>query len=148
TPNVKLNEQQLSELNGKLLAARSELAEKKARVDFLDDFIAGKRTLDALPDSLLSGSAIPGLRGKLSEISQREADLLARYSSSYPAVVNIAAEKRDVVRSIAAEAQRMAQTIRSEYTLAKAHASAMEQAMREATGQGGLDSEAGIHLRE
>src|SRR5262249_8842793 len=70
------------------------------------------------------------------------------YSSNYPAVVNVAAEKRDVARSIAAEAQRMAQTVRSEYTLAKSHAGAMEQAMREATGQGGLDSEAGIHLRE
>ena len=88
------------------------------------------------------------LRAKLVDASQREADLLARYSSSYPAVVNVAAEKRDIVRSIAAEAQRMAQTIRSEYSLAKARESAMEQAMREATGQGGLDSEAGIHLRE
>ena len=148
TSDVKLNEQQLSELNGKLLAARSEAAEKKARVDFVDDFIAGKKTLDALPDSLLSGSAIAALRAKLLDVSQREADLLARYSSSYPAVVNVAAEKRDIVRSIAAEAQRMAQTIRSEYALAKARESAMEQAMREATGQGGLDSEAGIHLRE
>ena len=53
TANVKLNEQQLSDLNGKLLAARSDAAEKKARVDFIDDFIAGKKTLDALPDSLL-----------------------------------------------------------------------------------------------
>jgi capsular exopolysaccharide synthesis family protein len=148
TPNVKLNDQQLSELNGKLVAARSEMAEKKARVDFLADFIAGAKTLDNLPDSLLLGSAIPALRTKLNEISQREADLLSRYSSSYPAVVNVAAEKRDVVRSIAAEAQRMAQIIRSEYGLAKTRASAMEQAMREATGQGELDSEAGIHLRE
>ena len=64
TSNVKLNEQQLSELNGKLLAARSDAAEKKARVDFVDDFIAGKKTLDALPDSLLSGSAIAALRAK------------------------------------------------------------------------------------
>ena len=148
TSNVKLNEQQLSDLNGKLLAARSEAAEKKARVDFINDFIAGKKTLDALPDLLLSGSVMGALRAKLVDASQREADLLARYSSSYPAVVNVAAEKRDIVRSIAAEAQRMAQTISSEYSLAKARESAMEQAMREATGQGGLDSEAGIHLRE
>ena len=56
TSDVKLNEQQLTDLNSKLFAARSEMAEKKARVDFLDDFIAGKKTLDALPDSLLSGS--------------------------------------------------------------------------------------------
>ena len=62
--------------------------------------------------------------------------------------MNVEAEKRDIERSIAAETQRMAQTVRSEYALAKARESAMEQAMREATGQGGLDSDAAIRLRE
>ena len=88
------------------------------------------------------------LRAKLADASQREADLLARYSSSHPAVVNVDAEKRDIVRSIAAETQRIAQTVRSEYSLAKARQNALEQAMHEATGQGGLDSDAAIRLRE
>ena len=51
-PTVALNDQQLSDLNSKLIAARTDVAEKKARVDFLDDLVAGKKTLDALPDSL------------------------------------------------------------------------------------------------
>ena len=97
---------------------------------------------------LQSGSVMAALRAKLADASQREADLLARYSSRHPAVVNVEAEKRDIERSIAAETQRMAQTVRSEYALAKARESAMEQAMREATGQGGLDSDAAIRLRE
>ena len=88
------------------------------------------------------------LRAKLADVSQRQADLLARYNSRHPAVVNVEAEKRDIERSIAAETQRTAQTVRSEYTLAKARESALEQAVREATGQGGLDSEAAIRLRE
>ena len=63
-------------------------------------------------------------------------------------MVNVEAEKRDIERSIAAETQRTAQTVRSEYSLAKARESALEQAVREATGQGGLDSDAAIRLRE
>ena len=47
------------------------------------------------------------LRSKLADASQREADLLSRYSSNHPAVVNVEAEKRDIERSIAAETQRM-----------------------------------------
>ena len=148
TSNVQLNEQQLSDLSSKLLAARSDVADRKARVDFLNDFIAGKKTLNTLPESMLAGSSIPGLRAKLTEISQREADLLSRYSSNYPAVVNVEAEKRDVERSITAEAQRVGQIIQSEYTLAKARLSAMEQAMREATGQGELDGDDAVRLRE
>ena len=73
---------------------------------------------------------------------------MARYNSRHPAVVNVEAEKRDIERSIAAETQRMAQAVKSEYTLAKARLDATEQAMREATGQGGLDNEDSVRLRE
>ena len=37
------------------------------------------------------------LRAKLADASQRQADLLARYSSRHPAVENIEAEKRDML---------------------------------------------------
>ena len=149
-PNVTLNDQQFSDLNSKVIGARADAAEKKTRVDFIDDVLAGKKKLDTLPDSFQSqtGSMMGQLRGKLAEVSQREADLLARYSSLHPAVVNVAAEKRDIERSIAAETQRVAQTVRSEYALAKARQSALEQALDEVTGQGGLDSDAAIRLRE
>ena len=148
-PTVALNDQQLAELNSKLIAARTDAAEKKARVTFIAELASGKKTLDSLPDSMLSASSVMGaLRGKLAEASQREADLLARYNSRHPAVVNIEAEKRDIERSIAAESQRMEQTIKSEYALAKARLDAVEQSMRQATGQGELDNEDAVRLRE
>jgi polysaccharide biosynthesis transport protein len=148
-PTIALNEQQLGELNSKLIAARTEAAEKKTRVDFLADVAGGKKTLDSLPDTLQStGQVMTALRGKLADASQRQADLLARYSSRHPAVVNVEAEKRDIERSIAAETQRMIQAVNAEYALAKARLAATEQAMREATGQGGLNYEDSVRLRE
>ena len=148
-PTVALNDQQLSELNSKLIAARADAAEKKTRVDFLEDVAAGKKSLASLPDSFQSASSVMGsLRAKLADASQRAADLLSRYNSRHPAVVNVDAEKRDIERSIAAETQRLAQSVRSDYALAKARVDATEQAMREATGQGGLDSDDAIRLRE
>jgi exopolysaccharide transport family protein len=148
-PTVALNDQQLADLNSKLVAARADAAEKKARVDFVADLAAGKKTLDSLPDSLLSTSSVIGaLRGKLVDVSQREADLLARYNRSYPAVVNVEAEKRDIERSIAAETQRMAESFKSDYALAKARLDAIQQTMDEATGQGALDNKDTVRLRE
>jgi capsular exopolysaccharide synthesis family protein len=149
--NVALNDQQLADLNGKLLAARTDTAEKKTRVDFLAEVAAGKKSLDSLPASFQStvqSGVMATLRQKLADASQRQADLLSRYNSRHPAVVTVEAEKRDIERSIAAETQRMVEAVRSEYALAKARESATEQAMREATGQGGLDSEDAIQLRE
>jgi polysaccharide biosynthesis transport protein len=148
-PTVALNEQQLADLNSKLIAARTDAAEKKARVNFLADLAAGKKTLDALPDSMQSASSVmTALRQKLADASQREADLLARYNSRHPAVVNVEAEKRDIERSISAETQRMAQSVRNENALAKARLDAMEQSMREATGQGELGHDDAVRLRE
>ena len=148
-PTIALNDQQLADLNGKLIAARTDAAEKKARIDFIADLAAGKRTLDSLPDSLQSTSGVMNaLRGKLLDASQREADLLARYNRSYPAVVNVEAEKRDIERSIAAETQRTAESVKSDYALAKARLDAIQQAMDEATGQGALNNDETVKLRE
>jgi succinoglycan biosynthesis transport protein ExoP len=148
-PTIALNEQQLADLNSKLIAARTDVAEKKTRVDFLADVAGGKKTLDSLPDTFQSkGDSMGTLRAKLADASQRQADLLARYSSRHPAVVNVEAEKRDIERSIAAETQRMIQAVNAEYALAKARLVATEQAMREATGQGGLSYEDSVRLRE
>jgi succinoglycan biosynthesis transport protein ExoP len=148
-PTVALNDQQLSELNGKLIAARTDAAEKKARVDFLADLAAGKKTVASLPDSLASTSGVmTALRSKLVDASQREADLLSRYSSNHPAVVNVEAEKRDIERSIAAETQRMADSVKSDYVLAKARLDVIQKAMDEATGQGQLDNDDAVKLRE
>jgi polysaccharide biosynthesis transport protein len=147
-PTVALNDQQLGELSSKLIAARTDAAERKARVDFLADLAAGKKTLDSLPDALSKSSVLEALRSKLTDASQREADLLSRYNSRHPAVVNVEAEKRDIERSIASETQRIAETVKSEYALAKARLDAMERSMREATGQGELDNVDAVKLRE
>jgi polysaccharide biosynthesis transport protein len=150
-PTIALNDQQLADLNSKLIAARTDAAEKKTRVDFLADVAGGKKTLDSLPETFQStgqSGVMSVLRGKLADASQREADLLARYSSRHPAVVNVEAEKRDIERSIAAETQRMIQAVNGEFALAKARLATTEQAMREATGQGGLDYDDSVRLRE
>ena len=97
---------------------------------------------------LSAASVLGALRAKLADASQREADLLARYNNRHPAVVNVEAEKRDIERSMAAETQRMAQTVKNEYALANARLDAMERSMREATGQGELDNDDAVRLRE
>ena len=90
-------------------------------MDFLADVTRVRRRWTPYRTLSLSRLSVMGrLRAKLADASQRSADLLARYNGRHPAVVNVEAEKRDIERGIAAETQRMAQTIKSEYALAKA----------------------------
>ena len=75
--NVALNDQQLADLNGKLLAARTDAAEKKTRVDFLAEVAAGKKSLDSVARFVpidrsigCDGGAAGEARGRLAAASR------------------------------------------------------------------------------
>jgi capsular exopolysaccharide synthesis family protein len=143
--NVTLTQQQLSDLNARLVAARAETAEKKARVTLFQS--EGKDGGQNVPDAVNS-PLVTNLRAQAASLAQKAADLVARYSDNHPLVVNIRAEQRDVQRAIAAETQRAIANMKNEYELAKAREEALERSLSEVTGQSGLDNTTAITLRE
>jgi capsular exopolysaccharide synthesis family protein len=145
--NVTLNQQQLSELNAKLLAARAETADKKARVDLLNSIEAKGGNVQSLPD-LANSPTLTALRQQEVTISQKEADLIARYNDRHPLVVNVRAEHNDIKRAIASEAKRLAANFENDYELAKAREASLERTVQEVTGQSGADDRTAITLRE
>jgi exopolysaccharide transport family protein len=145
--NITLSQQQLSELNGKLVDARADAAQKRARVDLLNSVSAKGGGLGNMPDFGL-GSTLPTLRQQASALSQQEADLVARYGEPHPLVVNIRAQQHDLERSIAAETQRLAAAVRNDYALAQSRVESLEKSLREATGKTGIDDATAIRLRE
>jgi polysaccharide biosynthesis transport protein len=147
TPSASLNQDQLAQLNGRLVQARAEAADKKARLDLLAKIEARGGNIASLPDFMTSG-AVAELRKQASELSRQEADLLARYSGAHPAVVNLRAQLGDIQRSINSEVRRAAASIRNEYDLAKARQEAVEKTLREVTGASDLDNSKSITLRE
>lgn len=142
-----LTQQQLSDLNVKLIDAKTDLAQKKARLDMLNSLQAKGGNVQSLPE-ITNGGALPGLRQQAAQLSAQEADLLARYGSSHPLVVNIRAQLNDVERSIGSETARLAATIKNEYELAQARVSSLQTALQQATGQTNIDDATAVHLRE
>jgi len=145
--NVTLGQQQISELNAKLVATRTDLAEKKARLDLLRSIIQKGGNVQSMPDLPVS-LALQALRAQESAISQKEADLVSRYNDRHPLVVNVRAEHRDIQRAIDAEMQRIAANINNEYELAKSRTDVVEREFRAATGQSNIDDRTAITLRE
>ena len=142
-----LNQEQLGQMNTRLVTARAETAERKARLDLLEKVKARGGSLAALPDAVAS-PAVAQLRQQEADASRREADLLARYSDRHPSVVNLRAEIGDIRRAIAAEVQRISANIANEYELARARQDAVEKTLREVTGMTDLDNSKTIALRE
>jgi exopolysaccharide transport family protein len=145
--NTTLNQEQLGQLNGRLVAARAETAEKKARLDLLEKVQAAGGVVADLPD-IANVGAIPDLRKQENDLRRQEADLLARYSDRHPAVVNVRAQLADIQRAIAAEAARLAADVRQDYDLASARQLAVERTLHDVTGQTDLDAAKAITLRE
>ena len=144
---VSLNQDQLAQLNGRLVAARSETAEKKARLELLLRVQSNGGNISSLPDLMNSG-AIADLRKQENDVSRQEADLLAHYSDRHPSVVNLRAQISDIRRAIAAEIARLTSNIKNEYELAMARQQAVEKTLREVTGETGIDNTKAITLRE
>jgi succinoglycan biosynthesis transport protein ExoP len=145
--NVTLNEQQLSELNAKLVDARSDVAQKKARVDILRSIQQKGGSVQSLPDLPIS-TQLTTLRGQEAAASQKVAELSTRYNERHPMVLNARAELNDIHQAIATETYRMAAGVENDYELAKAREQALEQSLRQATGQIGVDDRTAITLRE
>jgi len=145
--NVTLSQQQLSDLNAKLVDARADAAQKKARVELLDSIQAKGGNLQNLPD-ISNAGAMPNLRQQAATLSQQQAELLTRYGATHPLVVNVRAQQSDVERAIAAETRRLAASIKNEYELAQSRVASLEQSLREATGQTSIDDATAIRLRE
>ena len=144
---VTLNQQQLSDLNSKLIDAKADLAQKKARVDLLNSIQAKGGSAQSMPDIANSG-ALPTLRQQAAALSAQEADLSARYGASHPQVVNIRAQLRDVERSIGGETARLAAGVTNDYELAQAKVASLEKSLQAATGQSNVDDAIAVRLRE
>ena len=145
--NLTLNQEQMAQLNARLVSARADVAEKKAKLDLLQSLEAQGADAQALPEVMNSG-LLASLRSQLGDISLREAGLAARLGEGNPEVIKARAERADVKRAIAAELRNVAQNIRNEYSLALAQEQSIEKIMHDATGETNLANKTAIELHE
>ena len=144
---VTISEQQLSELNGKLITARAETAEKRAKYEQVALVMQKGGNLQAIPDVVRS-SVIGDLRKQQAEVARKEADLSTRYDVQHPMLINTRAEKRDIERSIAAEVQRILVNLKNDYDVAKSREESLDVSLKQVTGETGIDGGVGVRLRE
>ena len=142
-----LNEQQLGELTTRLAQARADTAEAYAKYDAARVTVARGGGMEAIPDVVRSPT-ITQLRQAQAEVARREADLAARYSDAYPALVNVRAERREAERAIAREMARIVANLRNAYDIAKSREDGLKADVATTTGAAGLDSDLGRQLRD
>ena len=114
-----VNEQQLSDLNTQLAAARVRTAEAKARLDEVEAVQRSKSDVGAFPSAVQSPT-ITALRSQYAQIMRVEAQETTSLGDRHPAVIEIQAQAARLKHMIDDEINRIALAARAEYQSAKA----------------------------
>jgi polysaccharide biosynthesis transport protein len=145
--NVSPDQAQMAQLSARLVAARVDVAEKKAKVDLLQTIEAQGGSAEVLPE-IMNSPLLASLRVQLGDVSLREAGLAARLGEGNPEVVKARAERASIQRAIAAQLPVVAQNVRNQYALALAQQESIEKILHNATGETNLASKTAIELHE
>jgi polysaccharide biosynthesis transport protein len=146
-----INEQQLAELNSQLVLAQSQTAEARARLDRVQAVLKSDSpgaTVSATVGDTLKNDVITKLRSQYLELARREADWTVRYGPTHLAVVNVRNQMRELQNSIRDELQRIGETYKSDYEIAKQRETSVQKQLDEAVSQSQVTNKAQVELRE
>ena len=115
-----MDEQKLTDLNGRLVAARAQTSDPLARLNRIEIIIrTSDPTFEATVSEVLANPILTNLRQQYLELARRESEYSARYGRNHLAVVNLRNRIQDIRTSTLEEVRRIAETFKSDYEIAK-----------------------------
>ena len=115
-----VDDQQLTDLNNQLSAARARTAETKARYDLVLQLRRGGLDQGAITEAIQS-STLGLLRDQYGTIARQEANLAAELGPRHPRVIEARAQLREAQQQIGGEITRIAEASRIDYERALAN---------------------------
>ncbi|MDJ1157096.1 GNVR domain-containing protein [Chelatococcus sp. SYSU_G07232] len=142
-----LDDQRLSELNSQLVLARARTADARARLTRIEEILASGFP-DAAVVEVLGNQVINGLRVRYLDAETREAELAKRYGRDHPAAANLRSEMQDFQRAMSQELQRIGETYKSDYEIAKAREESVDAELARLVRETAASRRAQIKLTE
>jgi capsular exopolysaccharide synthesis family protein len=139
--------QQLSELNGQLILARSNLAEQEAKYRQLASLAASGRGADTA-GQVMASSIITTLRAQQADLIRKEADYRSRYGERHPLMIALLDEKRNLNLKIDEEVRRVLAGQQNEVSVARARVASLEGSLDQMRGSADVQNKARVKLRE
>jgi succinoglycan biosynthesis transport protein ExoP len=127
-PGSSLVDQQMAGINAQIVLARSELAEKQAQNDRVQSLMRGGNSADVA--QVVASPLIVQLRTQQADLVRQEGELSTQYGPLHPKMKSLLAEKADLDQKIAQEVSRLAGSIASDVTVARAHLNSLEASLK------------------
>jgi uncharacterized protein involved in exopolysaccharide biosynthesis/Mrp family chromosome partitioning ATPase len=142
-----VGEQQLSELNTQLVAARAETARAAVRLEQIQQIRRTGADPDSIPEALQS-ETIVRLKTQNAAIRRREASLLATLLPSHPLMRQVRQELADARRQIAEEVGRIAEAARLDVERTRNNERTLDRSLADLKAVASTTSEKLVRLRE
>jgi succinoglycan biosynthesis transport protein ExoP len=150
-----MDEQQVSELNSRLVAVRAQTSDALARLNRFEAILASNSadsasigSLDASGSDALTNPIINSLRQQYLENARREIEYSARLGRDHLAVVNLRTQMSGIRASILDEVRRLAESSRSDFEVAKQRQQETEKQLALAVSQSRTTNSAEVTMRE
>lgn len=142
---VTLNQQELSDLNRDLIVARGEVAETQAKLRLVRDLRGAGQGVDSIAD-VVQSPLIISLRQQETQLMREEAELSTLYGERHPRMVHLQNEKRNLAEKIAAEVDRVVQTLENDLRVTSTRIATIEAQLGNVKSQNAVDQEAEVRL--
>ncbi len=138
--------QQLGQLNGQLVVARSDLAEQEAKYARVSEMRNSGRAADV--SQVVASPLITTLRAQEAELLRQEAELSSKYGPRHPQMLDIQSQKRNLEGKIAEEVQRVVETVGNDVAVARARVRSLQGSLDQLTNASATESKAKVKLTE
>jgi exopolysaccharide transport family protein len=125
---VTVNDQQLTDLNNKLIDAHVQTAEARAKFDQVESIVKNRVDPGTL-EQALSSEVIMRLRTQYADVTKNLADVSSKFGPQHPLVVNARAQLRETKKLIDEEVQRILANTRQSYQVAQSREQALQNSL-------------------
>ncbi len=120
-------DQQTASVSVQLINAKADLAQKKALYDRVAQLQRAGRAGEVT--QVVASPLIAQLRTQEADLDRQEAQLSARYLSQHPKMIDIASQKRDTRKKIAAEVARVIEGLANDVAVAQASVRSLQSSL-------------------
>ncbi len=144
---VTVNDQQITDLNNKLIAARVQTAEARAKSDQVKQLAKSGADPGSI-SAAISSDMITKLRTQYADIAKNVADLSSKYGPRHPLVTNVRAQLQDTQRLINEEIKRIVDSTQHDYDVAQSREASLQQSLDQLQGVSTSSGQAQVRLHE
>ena len=142
-----LNDQELADLNGQLIGARTELADLQVKLLLVRDLRGSEVALESVSD-VTNSPVILRLREQVTELERQESELRTLYGERHPRMLQLRDEKDKVAAAIRNEVGRVARTMENDVRVAASRVASIEAALGGLKNRNTKDRAASVQLAE